>query len=133
MAYCRSRCRWKACRAGQRASCGIYEQERKARLHVSSAATADADFTASRRLKWSKTPFTKCNAMNRDQLVIVRSYLGQAAAVVTAALAVWGIAYLFGSNAYWSLFLLAVWVGLCARVFDLIARQRASLMQSRKR
>lgn len=89
--------------------------------------------TASRRLKWSKTPFTKCNAMNRDQLVIVRSYLGQAAAVVTAALAVWAIAYLFGSNAYWSLFLLAVWVGLCARVFDLIARQRASLMQSRKR
>lgn len=89
--------------------------------------------TASRHRKWSKTPFTKCNAMNRDQLFIVRSYLGQAAAVVTAALAVWAIAYLFGSNAYWSLFLLAVWVGLCARVFGLIAQQRASLMQRRRR
>lgn len=71
--------------------------------------------------------------MNRDQLVIVRSYLGQAAAVVTAALAIWAIADLFRSNAYWSLFLLAVWVGLCARVFDLVAQQRASLMQRRKR
>jgi hypothetical protein len=70
--------------------------------------------------------------MNRDQLVIVRSYLGQVAAVVTSALAVWGIACLFGSNAYWSLFLLVVWIGLCARVFHLISQQRASLMQRRR-